>query len=121
MSMETKTRKAEALALLALLDKGDELTDKESYRLTYLTIEQGYPIIRETPGELEKFREHHQWYHISAEHSRNLPLPEGWYWMLRTPVQTMAEIYNTDGLRQVKMFARYLPVAMLKCWWALQE
>lgn len=119
--MDKQSRKQEALALLEKLDKGEELTTEQSYRLTFITIEQGYPSIAALPDQLAKFREHHQWYHISAEHCRHLPLPEHWFWSLRTPVFPRAEIFDADTSRVACEYASSLPIAMLKAWWTLQK
>lgn len=119
--MDTTTRKQEALSLLALLDKGDELTRAESERLTYLTIEQGYPTIAALPVEMEKYREADpvHWYHIHVDNCLMLPIPDGWFWKTRYPVLIRAELYSADGQRVADSFARSLPVAMLKTWWTL--
>lgn len=114
-----KTRKAEALELLAILESGGELTRKQSYRLTFITIEQAFPIIRQHPEELEKFREHEKWYHISVDECLSLEIP-GKEWVLYP--SWGVGIYEVEGYHElvVKVENKSLPFAMLKAYWLIQ-
>lgn len=129
MMSEVKTRKQEALELLALLDNGDELTWDESERLTYITIEQGYPIFQQHPDELEKYREADpiHWYHIHVDKCLTLPLSDGYRWVVVSPTAgseylvAWALITTASTALPANMHrGASLPIAMLKAWWSIQ-
>lgn len=127
--MDTMTRKQEALALLARLDDGEELTRTESERLTYITIERGYPTIAAHPAELEKYRQADpiHWYHIHVDKCLTLPLPRGYRWVVVSQTEgseyrvAWALITTASTAIPADMHrGATLHVAMLKAWWSIQ-
>lgn len=137
--MDTKTRKQEALELLAL----DTLTGKQMMQLDILTLQQvgwsikkarsGYYEARNPSGEIDMgmdifMAENEGWVWVRKEYPfctsvdacLTLPTP-GRYWMLLTEPNN-ASLHNHDTHFNVARFEnqRSLPVAMLKAWWNIQ-
>ncbi len=132
----TKTRKQEAWELLAL----DALTDEQKVRVNRLVAEvDQHQVVKDDRGYYRLSRagvvmggfleEADAWAHTpdyfygrgAIGNCLTLPIPEGAFWKLRTPVMIRAELYGNDGLALAKEFGQTLPIAMLKAWWSIQE
>jgi len=130
------TPKREALELLAL----DTMTGQNAIRLNILTVKQaGYQVTEFADGtfglatadgdDLPSWDSHYSgeeaWedtpdYVTSVDACLTLPVPNGGFWKIRTPVLIRVEVYGADGLALAKEFGRTVPLAMLKAWWTIQ-
>lgn len=122
---ETKTRKSEALALLAL----ETMTDEQEAELNLLTMNQAFPGLKErwqatgttTPILTPRYCD-------SVDECLTLPigLPvAGAWWNLHSDAHNLR--YTRDkkcGARIMSLTDEIrgatLPLAMLKAWWSIQ-
>lgn len=116
--MDTKTRKQEALALLAL----DTMTDEQEAELNLLTMNQAYPGLQErwqatgttTPILIPRYRD-------SVDDCLML-ISEYRYVIHHSMGSFRIRVYrDTSDAEGIYVDARSLPVAMLKAWWQTQD
>lgn len=134
--MDTKTRKQEALDLLAL----DTLTYEQAERLNYLTATAaGMNTFYDPDNLFSEFTASRDWvrtgYHdpdnnnmahelpeycTSVDACIALPLPDGCWWLMtsRAPNTRCSAAIVLERHRQ---YAATIPLAMLKCFWAIQD
>lgn len=119
MSEQTTTRRAEALALLAL----DTLTGSNAYNLDYLTALQAMDIAgEETPHNYYGMQ-----FSVSTDSCLTLKLPDRCIWKLYHGDDRGASatvLFRPAGHPALEWgFGRAatLPIAMLKSWWSIQQ
>lgn len=142
--MDTKTRKDEALSLLEKIDPADRDylgQNKFCFHLNLWTAERAGYTIKDAIGGWEVAEPDDDRfefvsfltdaipsYATSIDACMMLPKPPGYFWELVSPIEGDTSdsaganlIDHVDIEQEWQHYAKTLPLAILKCWWALQE